>query len=149
MKRTFDLDSLQTWETLKDDSVGITMGTGTYTTTITMSATEANKNWLLDLGDVRESARVYINDSLVGCSWSVPYSLECTKNYWKKGANSLRIEVTNLPANRIAHLDRKRIPWRKFKDTNIVNIHYKRDNYAGWLPVKSGLNTQVRLIQEN
>ena len=149
VKRTFDLDSLQTWETLKDDSVGITMGTGTYTTTITMSATEANKNWLLDLGDVRESARVYINDSLVGCSWSVPYSLECTKNYWKKGANSLRIEVTNLPANRIAHLDRKRIPWRKFKDTNIVNIHYKRDNYAGWLPVKSGLNTQVRLIQEN
>ncbi|MGN0221319.1 MAG: glycosyl hydrolase [Prevotella sp.] len=146
---TFELDSLQTWERLEDDAVKVTMGTGVYSTTITMSATEANKNWLIDLGDVRESARVYVNDSLVGCAWSVPYSLECSKDFWKKGANSLRIEVTNLPANRIAHLDRQQIPWRKFKDTNIVNIHYKRDNYAGWAPVKSGLNTQIRLKQEN
>ena len=145
---TFTLDSLQTWETLKDDSIGLTMGTGVYSTTITLTAAEASKNWLIDLGDVRESARVYVNDSLVGCAWSVPYSLECPKGYWKKGNNSLRIEVTNLPANRIAHLDRQQIPWRKFKDTNIVNIHYKRDNYAGWAPVKSGLNSQIRLIQE-
>ncbi len=145
---TFTLDSLQTWETLKDDSIGLTMGTGVYSTTITLTAAEASKNWLIDLGDVRESARVYVNDSLVGCAWSVPYSLECPKGYWKKGNNSFRIEVTNLPANRIAHLDRQQIPWRKFKDTNIVNIHYKRDNYAGWAPVKSGLNSQIRLIQE-
>ena len=148
VKNTFKLDKLQTWETLEDDSIGMTMGTGIYSTTITMSAAESNKNWLIDLGDVRESARVYVNDSLVGCAWAVPFSVECSKDYWKKGTNSLRIEVTNLPANRIAYLDKKQVPWRKFKDTNIVNIHYKRDNYAKWSPVKSGLNTQIRLIPE-
>lgn len=142
--RTFNLDSLSTWELLDDDSVKVTMGTGIYTTTVNMTADEAASPWEIELGDVRESARVYVNDSLVGCAWSVPFTLQC-KGLFKPGDNKLRIEVTNLPANRIADLDRKGVKWRKFNEINFVGLNYSKGNYANWKPVKSGLNSPITL----
>lgn len=146
VEKTFILNKLQTWETLDDDSVKITMGTGAYTTHIKMTKQEVQSDWLLDLGDVRESARVYINDKFIGCAWSVPFTLNC-KNAFKAGDNTLRIEVTNLPANRIAELDRKGVKWRKFNEINVVDINYKKTGYGDWVPVKSGLNSPVRLYR--
>lgn len=146
VEKTFNLDNLQTWETLADDSVKVTMGTGAYTTTVKMTKSEAQSDWVIDLGDVRESARVYINGKLIGCAWSVPFSLDCHKAF-KTGNNTIRIEVTNLPANRIADMDKRGVNWRKFKDTNVVNINYKKVSYADWAPVKSGLNSAVTLYQ--
>ena len=146
VSKTFALDSLHTWETLDDDSVKVTMGTGAYTTHVSMTAEEARSQWSIDLGDVRESARVYVNDSLVGCAWSVPFILQCG-NVFKAGDNTVRIEVTNLPANRIADLDRKGVQWRKFKDINVANLNYKKGTYSGWEPVKSGLNSSVTLYK--
>lgn len=143
--KTFVLDSLQTWETLNDDSVKVTMGTGVYTTTLNMTKKEALSDWQIDLGDVRESARVYINGKLIGCAWAVPFTLNCQKAF-HAGKNTISIEVTNLPANRIADMDRKGIEWRKFKEINIVDILYKKNTYANWQPVKSGLNSPVKLI---
>jgi hypothetical protein len=49
------------------------------------------------------------------------------------------VEVTTLPANRIAAMDRQGIKWRKFKDTNIVNIHYRPEDYGKWAPVPGGI----------
>jgi hypothetical protein len=63
----------------------------------------------------------------------------------KKGKNILRIEVTNLPANRIADLDRKGVEWRKFEEINVVDIKYQKTKYNNWAPVPSGLNSKVRL----
>ena len=145
VKKTFHLDRLQTWETLDDDSVKVTMGTGVYSTTFRLTEEQAQGRWRIELGDVRESARVYINGELIGCAWAAPFSLDC-KNL-RKGKNLLRIEVTNLPANRIAHLDRQGIPWRKFKDINFVDINYKHTTYEKWAPVPSGLNGPVRLVR--
>ena len=120
------------------------MGTGVYTTTFRLSATQARQSWQIDLGDVRESARVYINGQFVGCAWAVPFILDCGKTL-RKGKNQLRIEVTNLPANRIAHLDRQGVEWRKFNEINVVDINYKKTTYANWPPVPSGLNATVKL----
>lgn len=142
---SFQLDRLQSWETLDDDSAKVTMATGVYTTSVVMNKRQAAKNWSIDLGDVRESARVYVNDNFVGCAWAVPFVLDC-KNLFHKGKNKLRIEVTNLPANRIAHLDRKGYQWRKFKEINVVDINYKKTDYSCWEPMPSGLNSSVRLI---
>lgn len=146
VEKTFNLNQLQTWETLDDDSVKVTMGTGAYTTHVKMTKQEAQADWLIDLGDVRESARVYVNDTLIGCAWSVPFTLNCKKAF-KAGDNTIRIEVTNLPANRIADLDRRDIKWRKFNEINVVDINYKKTNYGEWTPVKSGLNSTVKLYQ--
>ena len=143
---TFLLDTLQTWETLSD-SAAITMGTGVYATTFKLSGAQAKKHWLIDLGDVRESARVYLNGQFIGCAWAVPFVLDCG-NALQKGTNQLRIEVTNLPANRIAHLDRQGIPWRKFNEINVVDINYKKTTYAHWSPVPSGLRSKVTLVEK-
>ena len=140
---TFRLDTLKTWEGL-NDAAAITMGTGVYTTTFKLSAKQAKKRWSINLGDVRESARVYLNGEFLGCAWAVPYILDCG-NALKKGKNELRIEVTNLPANRIADLDRKGVEWRKFNEINVVDINYKKTTYAHWSPMPSGLNSEVIL----
>ena len=142
--KTFNLDQLQTWETLDNDSAKVTMGTGVYTTHVRLTKAEAKRPWKIDLGDVRESARVYINGQFIGCAWSVPFILDC-KNTLKKGDNVIRIEVTNLPANRIADLDRQGVKWRKMEEINVVDINYKRTTYDQWEPVPSGLNSEVKL----
>lgn len=147
VEKTFTLPTAQTWEGLDDDSVKVTMGTGVYTTTIKLSKKQAARKWEIDLGDVRESARVYINGKYIGCAWAVPFVLDC-KDALKKGKNEIRIEVTNLPANRIAWMDRQGIEWRKFKEINVVDINYKKTSYSNWVPVPSGLNSEVRLIEK-
>ena len=147
VEQAFQLDKVQTWETLDDEAARVTMGTGVYTTSMKLSKADAAKQWAIDLGDVRESARVYINGTFVGCAWAVPYVLD-TKNTLKAGQNEIRIEVTNLPANRIADMDRKGIKWRKFNEINIVDLNYKKTGYEHWEPVKSGLNTEVKLIEK-
>ena len=114
---TFNLKGLKSWEGLSDKAK-VMMGTGVYETTIKLSKDDAKKQWAIDLGDVRESARVYINGEYVGCAWAVPYILNC-QDKLVKGKNTLRIEVTNLPANRIAEMDRQGVKWRKMKEINV------------------------------
>ena len=148
VEKTFKLDKLQTWETLDDDSVKVTMGTGIYTTHIKLTKQDVKDaaNWQIELGDVRESARVYINGQFIGCAWSVPFVLDF-KGTLKAGDNEIRIEVTNLPANRIADLDRRGVKWRKMEEINVVDINYKKTTYDQWEPMPSGLNSEVRLIK--
>ena len=93
------------WENL-DAQTAQLMGTGVYTTTFTVSkdkAALATGGWSIDLGDVRESARVYVNGEYAGCAWSAPFIIDLG-NLVKEGENTLKIEVTNLPANRIRQM---------------------------------------------
>ena len=145
--KTYQLNTLQTWETL-DEQTKVTMGTGVYTTKFKMKKKDEPKGaWKIDLGDVRESARVYINGMFIGCAWSAPFILD-TKQTLKAGVNEIRIEVTNLPANRIAELDRQGVKWRKMEEINVVDINYKNTTYDQWAPMPSGLNGAVRLFRE-
>ena len=144
VEKTYQLDKLKTWETL-DEQAKVTMGTGAYTMKFKMQKTEDPQGpWKIDLGDVRESARVYINGQFIGCAWSAPFVLD-TKGALKVGDNEIRIEVTNLPANRIAELDRQGVKWRKMEEINVVDINYKKTTYDQWEPMPSGLNSTVTL----
>ena len=140
---TFMLDSLRTWEGL-GGTAAVTMGTGVYATTLKLDKKQARKHWMIDLGDVRESARVYVNGDYVGCVWCVPFTLDLG-NRLHKGLNDIRIEVTNLPANRIADLDRRGQKWRIMEEINVVDLNYNKTTYENWAPVPSGLNSPVRL----
>lgn len=66
----------------------------------------------------------------------------------KVGKNTLRIEVTNLPANRISDLDRRGVKWRKMEEINVVDINYEKTTYDGWASVPSGLNSTVKLFRK-
>ncbi|MBO7417695.1 MAG: glycosyl hydrolase family 2 [Bacteroidaceae bacterium] len=145
VNQSFSLQQLCTWEQLPDASLKTLMGTGIYTRHFILSTEEASHQWMIDLGDVRESARVYINNKLIGCAWAVPFILDC-QDALQPGDNEIRIEVTNLPANHIAEMDRQHIPWRKFNNINVVNINYEHITYDQWELVPSGLNSKVCLL---
>lgn len=51
-----------------------------------------------------------INGKEAGTVWAAPFRLKVGK-YLQPGKNLIEIEVTNLPANRIAELDRQNVPW--------------------------------------
>ena len=102
------------------------------------------KSWILDLGLVRESARVRINGQDVGAVWSLPFRLPI-HNMLKEGENDLEITVTNLSANRIRDLDKRGVQWKKFHEINFVNIHYKPFDASNWELVDSGLLGPVKL----
>lgn len=123
------------------------MATGCYTTYFTAKCNKVfdGCRHILDLGDVRESARVVVNGKEVATLFAVPFRCDITP-YVKKGKNKLQVYVTNLPANRIADMDRQGIEWRKFKEINVVDLNYKKNLYDTWKPVPSGLNGAVRFI---
>ncbi len=143
----FNIDTPTSWTEINHPNAKITMATGVYTNTFNMPDIKAD-DWIIDLGDVRESARVTINDQYVGTAWAVPFRLSVGK-YLKNGTNTITVEVTNLPANRIADMDRRGEKWRIFNEINVVNLHYLKDPYSNWESLPSGLNGAVRLIPVN
>jgi hypothetical protein len=63
----------------------------------------------------------------------------------RPGENVLEIEVTNLSANRIRDLDRRKVPWRIFHDINLVNLRYRAFDASEWPLFDSGLLGPVTL----
>lgn len=110
---TFDIDRPCSWTHIDHPTAQTNMGTGVYSLDIELPALQAD-DWILDLGDVRESARVRINGQEAGCAWAVPYQLKVGQ-FLKPGKNHIEIEVTNLPANRIAELDRQGVQWQQIQ----------------------------------
>ena len=141
---TFDIYPPSWWIKFPPPNPPITGARGLYNNIIPFPYIPAD-DWILDLGDVRESARVRINGQDAGTAWAVPYQLKVGK-WLKPGDNKIEIEVTNLPANRIADMDRRGEKWRIFNEINVVNLQYKPVPYTDWQPLPSGLNGSVRLI---
>lgn len=140
----FEIDRPVSWTTLDHPDARRNMGTARYSITFNLPEITAD-DWILDLGDVRESARVRINGQEVGTVWAVPFRLKAGK-YLVPGSNRIEVDVTNLPANRIADYDRRKINWRIFKEINMVDLNYEKKQYDGWNPMPSGLTGSVRLI---
>lgn len=62
----------------------------------------------MNVGDVRESARIIINGKEAGIVWYIPSKINIGR-YLKPGQNTIRIEVANLMANRIINMDKRKI----------------------------------------
>jgi hypothetical protein len=133
------------WTTLDDPETKRFAGAARYTTTFTLPESASATRWHLDLGDVRESARVSVNDRPAGIVVAHPFRIDLG-DFLRSGENTLAIEVTNLSANRIRDLDQRGVPWRKFHDINFVNINYKPFDASVWPLKPSGLLGPVTLI---
>jgi hypothetical protein len=99
--------------------------------------------YLLELGDVRESARVWVNGEFVDGLWANPFE---TRIRLGEGTNTLELEVTNLSANRLRDLERSGKEWKIFYDINMVNRHYSAFDATRWRPMPSGILGKVRII---
>ena len=118
-------------------------GTSSYTTTFKKPKVKA-ETWLLNLGDVQESARILLNGKELGTVIGPVYQLEVPSDQLKR-LNTLVIEVSNSMANRAAYLDRNKIYWKKFYNTNMpARLAANRGSdglftAANWQPRASGL----------
>lgn len=146
IEEVFETDTITAWTNLPIDAAKVNMGTASYKVEFELPQNAEADEWLLDLGDLRESAVVKVNGKNAGKVWSVPFTLEVGK-FLIPGTNSLEIEVTNLPANLIADYDRHGKKWKIFKDANIASVIGKKIvDYSDWETIPSGLNSKVTLI---
>lgn len=126
---------LESWTKLSPEAEAFS-GSATYTLEFDKPNAKADQ-WSLNLGDVRESAKVWLNDEFIGTAWSVPYQLNITK--LKSGKNKLKIQVTNLSANRIRDKELKGEEWKIFYEINMVDKDYKKFDATKWELMPSGL----------
>ncbi len=138
------ISELTSWTELPGDAVKNFAGTARYSITFSGPDVEAEE-WVLDLGEVAESARVTLNGRELGPVFSHPFRIRIGDAI-QSGENTLTLEVTNLMANRIAYMDHQDITWKKFYEINFVNIHYEPFDASQWTPMESGLLGPVRLI---
>jgi hypothetical protein len=137
------ITKLASWTTFADTNTQAFAGTANYS--ITFDAPPGgNKNYFLDLGDVRQSARVKLNGKDYGTLITPPFRV-VVDNLQPTG-NTLEVEVTSLAANRIRDLDRRGVNWKIFKDINIVNVNYKPFDASDWPLTDCGLLGPVTLM---
>lgn len=140
----FVLDGPLDWTTLPVPEAKVNFGTALYSTVFRIDDPGSVSDWELDLGDVRESARVRVNGRDAGTVFAVPFRLRIGE-LLKEGENTLEVEVTNLQSNRIADYDRRGVEWKIFEEINVVNIWYGKADYSGWRTDPSGLCGPVKL----
>ncbi len=139
-----EMKTLQPWTAFKEDSAAQAFsGTAVYSTIFMLPSKDA-PDYLLQLGDVHESARVWVNGREAGILWSIPFQARIGQ-YLKKGENTIAIEVANLMANRIRDMDSKHMEWGKYHEINFVNINYKKFDASGWDVQPSGLSGPVTI----
>ncbi len=139
------LDTIATWTDQGDPLADDFSGQATYTSEFDFVKAD-QKSYLLKIGQVHESAKVWINDQYAGAIWSIPYQLDIS-SFIKNGKNTITIEVANLMANSIRYLDRNKMEWRNYHEINFVNIDYQPFDASNWKTMPSGIGGKVQLIE--
>lgn len=140
---SFATGELRSWTECDDEEARRFAGAARYSITLQKPEVAAD-GFMLDLGDVRESARVWLNGEPVGAVVAQPFQVDLGKQL-RPGPNKLVIEVTNLSANRIRDLDLRGVNWKKFHDINFVSQLYKPFDASQWDLKPSGLLGPVTL----
>ena len=139
------MQTLTSWSRNDDGTENPFCGTVCYRTTFMLDVDGARKGATLDLGRVCESARVSVNGVCAGVRIMPPYRVEIPAGMLKVGENVLEVEVTNVGANRIRDLDKRKVQWKIFSDINIVGRDYRPFDASKWPLRDSGLLGPVTL----
>lgn len=107
---------LGSW-TLYGQAYEVFSGTAAYTCALSPVQGTADA-WSLDLGDVRESASVWLEGKCLGTLFEAPWTVRLTQEQAARGGK-LEVRVSNLMMNRIIDMDRKGQPWKIFYNANI------------------------------
>ncbi|UCF15622.1 MAG: hypothetical protein JSW59_19670 [Phycisphaerales bacterium] len=144
LPKAYSTDSLSCWTNAPDERAKAFAGTARYSLTFNLPHYAGADDYVLELGDVRESARVRINGKKAAALFAIPMRARVGQ-YLKKGVNTIEIEVTNLSANRIRDLEVRKVNWKIMNDANIVTPAYKPFDGSKWPIQPSGLLGPVRL----
>jgi hypothetical protein len=93
-------DRLISWTESEDPGVKYFSGTATYQNSFHLDAGSVKKKMILDLGEVRDVAEVFINGKSAGILWKKPFQADISQLV-KAGENDLKIEIVNLWVNRM------------------------------------------------
>ena len=143
---TFRIDGPVDWTTLPDERLQVNSATGRYTVSFDLpTLPDAPADWILNLGDVRECARIKVNGAEAPTAWCVPFEVS-VGSLLKPGRNVIEIDVTNLQANRIRDYEKRGVEWRRFKDANIASVTNARTfSFGDWDITPSGLISAMTL----
>ena len=142
LPESFQTATLGSWTEQADPEAKRFAGTARYSITFDKPAQEAEA-WVLDLGDVAQSARVFLNGKLLGTLFT---SFQIELEDLQPTGNFLEVEVTNLSANYIRDLDIRGVGWKTFYDINFVNVDYRTFDASSWPIRDSGLLGPVQLL---
>jgi len=95
-------DQLADWTSRPEEGIRYYSGIAVYTQTfdIAAAAKKGNKQLFLDLGEVKNMARIRLNGQDLGVIWTAPWKVDITAAVKDKN-NQLEIEVVNLWPNRL------------------------------------------------
>ena len=93
-------DNLEDWTKRSEPAVRDFSGTAVYRRVFSMQPPVPGQRLFLDLGTVKETARVRLNGKDLGVIWCSPWRVEIT-GAAKPDENALEIEVVNLWPNRL------------------------------------------------
>ena len=96
-------DSLKDWTLRLEEGIKYYSGIAVYRQRFDLpkaGATDKNNRLYLDLGEVKNLARVRLNGKDLGVVWTTPWRVDITEAVKQKG-NTLEIEVANLWPNRL------------------------------------------------
>jgi len=93
-------EQLEDWTQRPEEAIKYYSGLATYRTTFQAPLEEPRAAVFLDLGTVKNVARVRLNGRELGVVWTAPWRAEIS-GACKPGANELEIEVANLWPNRL------------------------------------------------
>jgi hypothetical protein len=93
-------DSLISWTESADNGIRYFSGTATYHNTFKVDEELQKEKLILDLGEMRDVAEVFVNGKSAGIIWKKPYQADISQLV-KAGENELKIEVVNMWVNRL------------------------------------------------
>lgn len=132
-------EHLDDWAKSNNDSIKYFSGTATYKNNFINIDFKKDEQIFLDLGDVRNMARIKINGKEVGGLWTAPWRINITP-FLNNSKNTVEIEVVNLWVNRM--IGDSKLPQQERK-TWLANNYFNPTD-----PLKpSGLLGPVKILK--
>ena len=137
---------LISWTESEDAGTRAFSGIATYRKTFTLSKDRSEEeNWKLDIGEVKEIARVYVNGVDLGISCFAPHTFDVT-GIVRSGDNHLVVRVANTWLNRLIE-DDKRPESERLTHTNLTRGPTANTAWREATPRPSGLLGPVRFFK--
>lgn len=153
LPKTITVTQLQSWTALPGEGMKEFSGTAKYSIHFKKPAVKAAA-WLLDLGEVKESATILLNGKKIATLIGPVYTITVPASLLKP-VNQLQIIVTNGMANRVIDVEKKGVLWKKFYNINMPARLVENRGTDGlftpakWQPSPSGLTGVVKLVPLN